>query len=574
MSLIRGIAAKIFGLALFLLTLTILLAGVLLHAASDTQRQMAQMQQFDIPLQAAIARIEEYGLRRRMAFERWFGALNAAQPNPAIIREASFNYGTFTNRLDGVLAQANWLISTYPTADANGPELAQLKVLLAQLATGYPAVTRRQQELLALQIAGSHSEANALANLLNDQQSALQRQREQMLVLASALSTRAANELAVRHHDIMLLTIGATISVVLLGLIVAGAITLRLTRPVRGLIAAIQDVRAGKLETDLPVTSNDELGRLTGLFNYFVQELRTKEHVLRTFGRYIDPRVIDEVLKNEGPAIGNGERRRMTIVFADIAGFTEIAERLTPAMMVTVLNRHFTLQAEAIQARRGVVDKFVGDAVLAFWGPPFVPAGEQAQLAAHSVLAQLAALDTLRTEMPELTGLRRDPPHIALRVGVATGEVLVGNVGSAAACSFTVIGDTVNLASRIEGANKVYGTRVMVGEMTAHDLLPAFELREIDTIAVKGKRESTRVFELLGETGTLDPQRLRIRDAYESALKAYRACNWAGAERGFSAALLLDPDDGPSRTMLARVAALKANPPAAGWDGVWVLDAK
>lgn len=574
MPLIRSIAAKIFGLAVFLLLLTILLVGVLLYQVSDAQREIARLQQYDIPLQASIANVEESGLRRRLAFERWFGALNATSPNMEIVREASANYEAFSVRLQDALDRTARLVADYPSTDDRNEELAKLEVLLAQVTAGYPAVSQRQRELLALQRSGRQAEAGERINLLNDQQLQLQRQREQMLVTASALSARAADRLSARHQAVVSLTIAATLSAVLLGLLVAAAITLRLTQPVRRMIAAIQEVRAGNLGASLPVSTSDEIGKLTELFNYFVQELRAKEHVMRTFGRYIDPRVVEQVLKGDDKSLGSGERRRMTVMFADIASFSSVAEQLTPAAVVAVLNRHFTLQASAVQARRGVVDKFVGDAVLAFWGPPFVPAEEEAALAARSALTQLAALDVLATELPDITGLRREPPRIGMRIGIATGEVLVGNVGSETVCSYTVIGDTVNLASRIEGANKFYGTNVLVSDTTARELATAFELREIDTIAVLGKQEAVSVHELMGVAGEVDAQRLQVRAEYAAALQAYRKQDWDGAERGFRAALAIDEADGPSRAMLARVATFRVSPPPTDWNGVWRLGSK
>src|SRR5215510_7946612 len=136
-------------------------------------------------------------------------------------------------------------------------------------------------------------------------------------------------------------------------------------------------------------------------------------------------------------------------------------------LMVTLLNHHFGLQALAVQEHRGVVDKFVGDSVVAFWGPPFVKAEEHAKLACRAAQAELRALDNLRRELPDITGLRRDAPAIDICIGICTGEVVVGNIGSENTRSYTVIGDTVNLAARLERANRFYGTQILISESTA-----------------------------------------------------------------------------------------------------------
>src|SRR5438093_8817665 len=243
----------------------------------------------------------------------------------------------------------------------------------------------------------------------------------------------------------------------------------------------------------------------------------------------------------------------MTVLFADLVGFTSLSERLTASLMVTLLNRHFGLQALAIQEHKGVVDKFVGDSVMAFWGPPFTQAEDHALLACRAAWVQLAALDVFRRELPELTGLRKEPPAIDLRIGICTGEVVVGNIGSENTRSYTVIGDTVNLAARLERANRVYGTQILVNENTAQAIASQFETREIDTISVKGKTETTRIFELLSATGQLSAELARLRERYEQAQRRYLTQEWDLAEATFRECLEIRPIDGASRIFLERI---------------------
>jgi adenylate cyclase len=292
----------------------------------------------------------------------------------------------------------------------------------------------------------------------------------------------------------------------------------------------------------------------------------------QTFGKYIDPRVLQHVLAQPGTeeAVVGG-RRDVSVLFADLVGFTSLSERLTPSLMVTLLNRHFGLQALAVQEHHGVVDKFVGDSVMAFWGPPFVKPEEHAVLACRAAQGQLVALDTLGRELPEITGLRRDAPKVRLAIGICTGEAVVGNIGSENTRSYTVIGDTVNLAARLEGANRIYGTQILIAESTAKAIGTEFETRAIDLISVKGKTETTRIFELLGASGQVTEQRLRVRDLYEQAWRAYLAQKWDSAEATFRECLQLDPNDGPSGVFLQRIQTLRGQPPGKDWNGVWQL---
>ena len=567
----QTIAAKIFGLAIILLLLTIALAGFLLYEVTRTKQDLTVVANFDVPLTQSLARLHEFGLRRRLAFERWFGALNAPEPNREIVAEATENYALFTRKLTDEFSTARSIIDAYPKNAPGSHTLAEVETLLDQIQPAYKTLNNRQREVLDMQRAGQHDKANEQLNLLNDLQGTVQNQRESVNSKMAAWSDSAAKATEQRERRVFWLTIAATTSTVLLGLAVAALITNRLSRPVRSLANAMRDVQGGNLNIELPVSSSDEVGRLTDSFNFFVKELRSKERLKQTFGKYIDPRILEHVLAQPGAeAVGSG-RREMTVLFADLVGFTGLSERLTPLLMVTLLNRHFGLQALAVQEHHGVVDKFIGDSIMAFWGQPFVKPEEHAILACRAAQAQLAALDTLRRELPDITGLRRDAPVIDLGIGICTGEVVVGNIGSENTRSYTVIGDTANLAARLERANRVYGTQILIGESTARAIGSRFEIREIDTIFVKGKIETTRVFELMSAAGQLSGELVRLRERYDAARRSYLAQDWDTAEATFRECLEIRPKDGPSRVFLERVQALRRNPPGKDWNGVWQL---
>jgi len=570
----QTIAAKIFGLAIILLLLTIALAGFLLYEVTRTTQDLTVVANFDVPLTQSLARLHEFGLRRRLAFERWFGALNAAEPNREIVAEASENYALFTRKLTDEFSTARRIIEAYPENAPGSHPLAEVETLLDQIQPAYKTINNRQRELLDMQRAGQHDKANEQLNLLNDLQGTVQNQRESVNSKMAAWSGSAAKATEQRERRVFWLTIAATTSTVLLGLAVAALITNRLSRPVRSLASAMRDVQRGNLNIELPVSSTDEVGRLTDSFNFFVQELRSKERMKKTFGKYIDPRILEHVLAQPGAEAATGGRRDMTVSFADLVGFTSLSERLTPLVMVTLLNRHFGLQALAVQEHHGVVDKFVGDSIVAFWGPPFVKSEEHAGLACRAAQAQLLALDTLRRELPDITGLRRDAPAVDLCVGICTGEVVVGNIGSENTRSYTVVGDTVNLAARLERANRVYGTQILVGESTAHAIGSEFEIREIDTIAVKGKTETTRIFEVMSMAGQLSEESVRLRERYDQARRMYLGQDWDRAETAFRECLQIRPNDGPSWVLLERIQFLRRNPPGKDWNGVWHLREK
>jgi hypothetical protein len=221
-----------------------------------------------------------------------------------------------------------------------------------------------------------------------------------------------------------------------------------------------------------------------------------------------------------------------------------------------------------------VIDKYIGDAIMAYWGPPFTEKGEDARLACLAAIGMLGRIAALRTELPELLGMRAAGSACDIRIGIATGEVLVGSIGSEFMMSYTVMGDSVNLASRLEGANKAYGSRCLISEATMTAAGDAIETREIDRIVVVGQLHSEAVFDVMGGKGDLAPEQLVLRAHYAEGLAAYRARCWDEARRAFEAALEAVPGDEPSKSLIRRIDDFVTKPPPDDWDGAWHFDYK
>jgi class 3 adenylate cyclase len=264
----------------------------------------------------------------------------------------------------------------------------------------------------------------------------------------------------------------------------------------------------------------------------------------------------------------------MTVMFCDMKGFTTLSEGVTPRGLVKIMNLYLSTMSEPIHAHRGIIDKYIGDAIMAYWGPPFIEEAEQAHLAGLAALDMIGRVTLLRKELPELLGVRNISVDCDIRIGIATGEALVGSIGSEFMMSYTVMGDTVNLASRLEGANKAYGCRCLISETTAVACGEAVELREIDTLVVVGQSRPQTVFEIMGRKGELEPNQLVLRTNYAEGLAAYRARQWDEAERAFTRALEAVADDGPSLTFIDRIDRFKQTPPPADWDCTWQLEHK
>lgn len=360
----------------------------------------------------------------------------------------------------------------------------------------------------------------------------------------------------------------------ILGLTFSMFVSSGITRPVRRLLDGTRAVEAGQLDGSIDVTTRDEIGQLTAAFNAMVARLRRNEKMRETFGRYIDPRVVETLVDRPALAATDGQRRVMTILFCDMKGFTSLSEGMTPQGLVKVMNHFLTAMSEQVRTNHGVIDKYIGDAVMAYWGPPFTENGEDARLASCAAIGMLARIAALRTELPELLGVRAAGSECDVRIGIATGEVLVGSIGSEFMMSYTVMGDPVNLASRLVGANKVYGSRCLISETAKMAAGDGIETREVDRLVVAGQTRSEAVFDILASKDGLKPEQSVLRDRYAEGLAAYRGRRWDDARDAFRAALEAVPGDGPSKVFIQRTEDFATNPPSGDWDGAWHFEHK
>jgi class 3 adenylate cyclase len=371
------------------------------------------------------------------------------------------------------------------------------------------------------------------------------------------------------ERDAFYASIGLTVAAGILALILSLIVVRGLVRPVRDLLASAERVETGDLRFQLEPRSTDEIGALTNSFNSMVDGLRTKEKIKETFGQYVDPRVVSGLLDNHA-SIGTGEKKLVSVYFSDLADFSSLSEQFTPSGLVRVLNRYLDIMSEPIRNNNGVIDKYIGDAIMAFWSEPFCNEDEQALLAVQSALASASLLDGFKNELPELTGLRQNIPPMAQRIGIATGEAVVGSIGSDTAKNYTVLGDTVNLGSRLESANKIYGTDILVCART-RTMCPNIEFRHIDRIVVAGKTEITDIYEPLGHKNDVPSQTLAARDEFEAGLEAYLDADWARARKAMHQILEQNQTDPVAGVFLQRLDAILDKGVPADWDGAWHL---
>ena len=364
------------------------------------------------------------------------------------------------------------------------------------------------------------------------------------------------------------LLLAATLSAAVLAGGVASGAVLSLAFTLLYMAGAIAAFRSGlALDLVTPVGGQILVFTMATLVNYY-GEGREKRVVRNAFSRYLSPDVVATVLDNPEMLSLGGSRRVMTCFFSDLAGFTSISEALSPEDLVQLLNRYLNLMTRSVMEHGGTVDKFEGDAIMAFWGAPLIQDD-------HALRACLSALD----QQALMAGFRRQAleeglPELRVRMGLNTGPMIVGNMGSEERFDYTVMGDAVNLASRLEGANKQYGTYIMVSQATYEAVRDHVEVRELDLLRVKGKQEPITVYELMARAGELDEAVKRMRSDYMEGLAHYRDMAFEKAEEAFRRALAVDPDDGPARTYIERCRAYREDPPPPDWDRVFTMRTK
>ena len=530
-----------------------------------------------IPANTHLTRINVLSLERALALRRMVIAKIEEPPDEIGYQTRKQLYDAKDADVDSEAQAARNLINAIiddTSTPSDNARLARVESRIDSLTNEFRRHLKQESEdlLLALDardlaaVRPSLARVDALRDELDEKIETVR--NEMMKVSYGAVATIRSEQ-----TKAVLTSAAVTLLVAIIGLIFANLVSGGIIRSVRQLLEGTRAVEAGQLDQSIDVTTSDEIGQLARAFNRMVVQLRDNQRVRETFGKYIDPRVVEGLIDRPNLTAAEGQRRVMTVLFCDLKGFTSLSEGMTPQGLVKIMNRYLSIMSEPIRANRGIIDKYIGDGIMAYWGPPFVDEADHARFACLAALEMIERIATLRREIPELLGVRGTPMETCdLRIGVATGEALVGSIGSDVMMSYTVMGDVVNLASRLEGANKLYGTRNLFSQRTIAAAGAAVEVREIDRVVVAGHTHSEVIFEILGRKGEPTPQQSALRASYLEGLAAYRERRWDDALRAFNKALEAVPGDGPSTALLKRVEGLKANPPSQDWDRSWHIE--
>jgi class 3 adenylate cyclase len=573
-----SIRRKIVGIAMGLVVLMVATSVLSMVMASKVGHLLNELNNKYIPAYGHLARANIRSLERSLALRRMAMAKMQNHPDEASYTERLQIYQQSENKIEEEADAARKLIASI-IADVSTPSD---DVALTRIDTNIDNavndlnrhLNQESAQLLSQLESKDFDEARRTLARTDEVRDEFNQKLDQIRAEMLGQVNASASVVLRNQQHAILITIIVTALAAALGLLFAILVSGGITRPVRLLLQSTREVEAGHLDRSIEVITADEIGQLSAAFNRMVEQLRHKERIRETFGRYIDPRVVEGLINQPKLAAAEGQRRVMTIMFCDMKGFTTLSEGMTPQGLVKVMNRYLSTMSEPIHRHGGVIDKYIGDAIMAYWGPPFVEEADESQFACLAATEMIKRIGTLREEVTELLGVRVLPTECDVRIGVATGEALVGSIGSEIMMNYTVMGDTVNLAARLEAANKLYGTRSLIAEATVAKTDDAIQFREIDRLMVAGQTQPQAVFELLGRKDELTAKQDLLRTRYADGLLAYRAQRWDEARAAFNAVLEAVPTDGPSATLLSRIDHLQQHAPGADWDGSWRLENK
>jgi adenylate cyclase len=574
----QSIRRKIVGIALGLVVLMVATSILSMLMASRVGHLLDELTNKYVPAYGDLARANVRSLERALALRQMVIAKMQTPPDDAAFAERLQTYRTKETQVAQEADAARKLIASIIEDNSTPSDNVALARIDSRIEATVADVRRFLNEdnerlisqLEARDFAEVQRSLKQVDALRNEFSQKIDQIRADMLAQVYASAATVITD----QRRAIWITVIVTAIAAILGLLFAGLVSTGITRPVRLLLQGAREVEAGQLDRSIDVVTRDEIGELSAAFNRMVDQLRHKEQIRQTFGRYIDPRVVEGLIGQSAMAATEGQRRVMTVMFCDMKGFTVLSEGMTPQGLVKVMNRYLSTMSEPIRAHQGILDKYIGDAIMAYWGPPFIDEADEARLACLAAVEMMERISGLRKELPELLGVRSIPTDCDLRIGIATGEALVGSIGSEFMMSFTVMGDTVNLASRLESANKFYGTQCLVAQATLAAAGKAVEAREIDRLVVVGQSQPQAVFEIMGRTRELSVEQIALRSHYSEGLAAYRAGRWDEATGALKAALTAAPGDRPCTVLLTRIENLRNNAPPADWNGSWRLDEK
>lgn len=561
-----SIGIKIFGIATSLLGLMLLVVAFSTHRLRQVNNEIKVLADYTIPITDRVARIDIHALEQELLFERVQTLYQMEPLNQQQIQAEIKEFERFGQLVDDEIAAA---INLAQTPAINRADWHHIQPQLAIIESTHQQFHDYAVELFELLARGNLDTVRQRESQLRTEGTDFNQSINDIFLELEALTVQATKSGQQHQQFVQDLSLLVAASATMFGLGYASLVTLGLVQPLRSLTQGTAAVQAGNLDIQLDITSHDEIGKLALAFNAMTQELKLKARLEQTFGKYVDPRIVRSLMADTSNTLTTGERQVMTVGFANVTGLDAIIETLSPDDQLAFINQYLSLMSVPIHTYDGVIDKFINTTIMGFWGPPFTAADRHPQLACETALAQIEQLKKLT--IPRTTA---QTIPLRLHIGLATGPLVVGNMGSTAAKSYTVMGDTVNISARLKGVSKQYGVTVVITEAIQQQVADTMATRELDFIQVVGKEDPIKIYELIGHKEHFLTETIEDLKTFAAGLAAYRKQDWMTAKKQLFAYLSNNPEDYPSQLLLTRIEKFKKRPPKPDWHGIWQLTKK
>lgn len=524
-SMFIPLSAKIYGISLLMLTLLSIVATGNYLRMTVVKEEVKDVAEYISPINKRVTQIYTYALQQEIAFERMLRLIQESPQNHIEVNKQNEEIQQLSQQIQEHIRDTSALADRA----ASTSKIQQDVITLARLSPELRMLAEDQQQFTDMYeaVLTAIDEQNTLKSRLLDEQLAraenIFNQRIHRLQTELLQITQASVD-KIQEQDEALLTFNLVLSAIaiIIGVALSAMIARQIVKPLKALLRGSDALLAENYQHQIPISSHDEISELTQSFNQLMRTVDKKESLRASMQEYLDPRVVR--LLTEHPDQLKGVRQQASVLFSDIAHFSKLSEMLSPEALVAVINEYYNLAGNAILQLDGVVDKYIGDAIVAFWSPPFSEPESIARLACRGALKQLAQLQHLRLSLPDLVGLRKGLPDINIRIGVATGEVVVGNIGTRQSRSFTIIGPPVSVAEQLEQMNKRLGTQILVTESTKQQAGQEFLFRlagKLDGSDVQFRDSNATFYQLLGYKDAFNAQQIEMFKLSDRAIQAY-----------------------------------------------------
>ena len=567
--MLRTVRAKFLGVAAFFVVWLVVATGFSVIQSLGINGDLEAVSRYVTPVKDALSDVRSRQLEQISLIDRYMRVVENEGPDASLLSGIEIEIDAKQTQIEQAFRKA-FTSAALGRAQASGHfeqgVLLDLDVRMREFADIAAQFNLGVERLLSRVGEGDLDDAQHQENLVRGIHRNIVLDLRAEILLLEKYSSETVENVSAREDFLIQAEFIMMLAAVVIGISFAYYLAQAVVKAVRDTTNALNSVQSGKLDTNLDFKGKGDFARLADAFNRMTRELRVRFRMRERFGKYIDPKIINNLLSQE-TALETSQKRVMTVSVVNLTNFDWMAEHIPPEKLVDFLNDYLTAMTEPIANHSGIIDNFVGDKVIGFWGPPFCGEKSHAGHACLAALEQVARFNALKTKYADLIG----DHGLDIRVGIATGEVVVGSIGTDKSRAYTVVGDCVNYANRLEKANRIYGTQILASHETANMAAGEIEMRDLDHVVLLGTEHVVYLYEVLAQSGQLSDERRDWRKNYETAIALYREGEFDKAQPLFEEVQEGIGSDFAAQLMLNRMERLQRREQDREWNGTWVV---